>query len=69
MAGRGARWEHHNISRRRFRAHHPRKGGPLVRSRSDRIIAGVAGGIGARVGIDPLLVRIGLVVFTFAGGS
>jgi signal transduction histidine kinase/phage shock protein PspC (stress-responsive transcriptional regulator) len=46
-----------------------RRGEPLVRSRGDRVIAGVAGGLGARLGVDPLLVRIALIVLTFAGGS
>lgn len=64
-----ARWEYQGISRRRFRFDPARKGTPLVRSRTDRVVAGVAGGIGARIGIDPLLIRLGLVVFTFAGGS
>jgi signal transduction histidine kinase len=69
MAARGGKWEHRGIGRRRFRLGAPRRGTPLTRSRTDRIIGGVAGGIGARTGIDPLLIRIGLVVFTFAGGS
>ena len=30
----------------------------LYRSRDDRIIAGVAGGVAERLGIDPSLVRI-----------
>ena len=40
----------------------------LVRSRGDRKIAGVAGGIAAHLNIDPVLVRIGFVVSVFAGG-
>ncbi|HWW54130.1 MAG TPA: PspC domain-containing protein, partial [Acidimicrobiales bacterium] len=69
MAHRGARWEHQSISRRRFRFDPARRGTALSRSRTDRVIAGVAGGIGARIGIDPLLIRLAFVVFTFAGGS
>jgi phage shock protein PspC (stress-responsive transcriptional regulator) len=42
---------------------------PLVRSRSDRKVAGVAGGIAAYLGIDPLILRIVVVVLTLFGGS
>jgi len=41
----------------------------LVRSRKDRMVAGVAGGIGLYFGIDPVLVRLAFVVLTIAGGS
>jgi len=41
----------------------------LYRSRDDRIIAGVAGGIGQYFGIDPTLVRLAFVAFTLAGGG
>ena len=34
----------------------------LYRSRTDRILGGVAGGIAAATGVDPALVRIGWVV-------
>jgi signal transduction histidine kinase/phage shock protein PspC (stress-responsive transcriptional regulator) len=39
-----------------------------VRSRSDRVIAGVAGGLAERLGIDAVLVRLAFVVLSFAGG-
>ena len=39
-----------------------------IRSGSDRMIAGVAGGIGRRLDIDPLAIRITFVILTFAGG-
>jgi phage shock protein PspC (stress-responsive transcriptional regulator) len=42
---------------------------PLVRSRSDRKVAGVAGGIATYLGIDPLILRIVVVVLTLFGGS
>ena len=42
---------------------------PLVRSRSDRKVAGVAGGIATYLGIDPLILRIVIVVLTLFGGS
>ena len=41
----------------------------LVRSRRDRVLRGVAGGLGARTGVDPVLLRIAFVVLTLAGGA
>jgi phage shock protein C len=41
----------------------------LVRSRDDRLIAGVAGGIGQHLGIDPIVVRLVFVVLALAGGG
>ena len=38
----------------------------LTRSTTDRKVAGVSGGLGAYLGIDPLLVRIGFVVTLLA---
>jgi len=40
----------------------------LSRSAENRVLAGVAGGIGGRTGIEPDLIRAGFVVLTFAGG-
>lgn len=40
----------------------------LLRSRDDRIIAGVAGGLGEYFGVDPVIVRIAAVVSIFFGG-
>jgi phage shock protein C len=37
----------------------------LYRSRTDRLLAGIAGGMGAATGIDPTLVRIGWVILAF----
>ena len=39
----------------------------LTRSETDRVIAGVAGGIAERFGLDPTLVRIAWVVSIFFG--
>jgi signal transduction histidine kinase/phage shock protein PspC (stress-responsive transcriptional regulator) len=39
------------------------------RSPDDRVLAGVAGGLGARLGIDPVLLRVGLVVLASAAGA
>jgi len=41
----------------------------LRRSRSDRKVAGVSGGLGRYAGVDPLIFRILFVVLTFFGGS
>ena len=41
----------------------------LRRSSTEKVIAGVCGGIGAYLGIDPVVVRIALVLFTLCGGA
>src|SRR3954468_19085363 len=41
----------------------------LTRSSSDKVVAGVAGGLGRYFDIDPIIFRIGFVVFTLAGGA
>ena len=41
----------------------------FVRSGRDRVLRGVAGGLGARTGVDPVLLRIAFVVLTLAGGA
>jgi phage shock protein PspC (stress-responsive transcriptional regulator) len=41
----------------------------LRRSRTDRKLAGVAGGLGRYAGVDPLILRILFVVLTIFGGS
>src|SRR5512141_3075202 len=38
------------------------------RSASDRVLTGVAGGIGERLGIDLVVVRLAVVVLSLAGG-
>jgi len=40
----------------------------LTRSSSDKLVGGVAGGLGRYFGVDPILFRIAFVVLTFAGG-
>ena len=42
--------------------------GPLRRSRDDRLIAGVAGGLSERLGVDVTIVRVGLVLLALASG-
>ena len=41
----------------------------LCRSVTDRQIAGVCGGLAEYLGLDPLLVRIVMVVLALAGGG
>jgi phage shock protein C len=41
----------------------------LIRSTTDKKLGGVAGGLAAHLGVDPLLVRIGFVVTTLCGGA
>jgi phage shock protein C len=40
----------------------------ITRSRTDRYVAGVAGGLAAYFGIDPLFIRIGMIVLTLFNG-
>ncbi|MDX1614713.1 MAG: PspC domain-containing protein [Candidatus Promineifilaceae bacterium] len=40
----------------------------LMRSESDRMIAGVCGGIAAYLGVDSVIVRLAFVVLVFASG-
>ena len=42
---------------------------PLRRSRTDKVLGGVAGGLAEYTGIDALLWRVGAIALTFAGGS
>lgn len=41
----------------------------LMRARDDRVIAGVCGGLGRYLGVDPVLVRIAALLLVFAGGA
>ena len=41
----------------------------LYRSREDRMIGGVCGGLGEYLGIDPTVVRLLFVIAAFIGGS
>ncbi len=40
----------------------------LTRSRSERMIAGVAGGLASYFGIDPLFMRIGFIILSLFNG-
>lgn len=40
---------------------------PLRRSRQDKVLAGVCGGLGRYLGIDPVILRVLMVVLIFAG--
>ncbi len=41
----------------------------VVRSRTDRVLTGTAGGLAESLGVQPLLVRLSLAVLTAAGGT
>jgi phage shock protein C len=41
----------------------------LRRSKTDKVIAGVCGGLGRSLGVDPVWLRIAFVALTLAGGS
>jgi len=43
--------------------------GRLRRSRTDRKIAGVAGGLGRHLDVDPVILRVAFVVLVFFGGA
>jgi phage shock protein PspC (stress-responsive transcriptional regulator) len=42
---------------------------PLLRSRDDRLLWGVAGGLAEHIGFSPTLVRIAFVLISFFGGA
>jgi phage shock protein C len=48
----------------------PVDGGPRLvrRSRTERVIAGVCGGVGRYLGLDPLLLRIAFIILALANG-
>lgn len=41
----------------------------LYRSRTDTMVAGVCGGLGQYLGIDPVVIRLFFVLLTLGGGS
>ena len=41
----------------------------LYRSNTDKVIAGVCGGIAEYLGTDPTIVRLGFILFSLMGGS
>ena len=41
----------------------------LRRSRTERVLGGVCGGLARSIGIDPLVVRVAVVALTVAGGT
>lgn len=45
------------------------KGKRLYRSRKERMLGGVCGGIAEYFDVDPTIVRLAWVLFTFAGGA
>ncbi len=41
----------------------------ICRSRTNKVLGGVAGGIGEYLGVDPILIRLAFVLLTFLGGA
>jgi phage shock protein C len=41
----------------------------LYRTRANRVLAGVCSGIGIYFNVDPVIVRLLWVIFSFAGGA
>ncbi|HQQ21135.1 MAG TPA: PspC domain-containing protein, partial [Bacteroidales bacterium] len=41
----------------------------LYRSRTDRKLAGICGGLGAHFGMDPVIIRVIFIILTLFGGS
>jgi len=41
----------------------------FTRSRSDRVLSGVCGGVGQAIGVSPLVLRVAVVALTLAGGT
>ena len=54
---------------RKGRFARPREGTQLYRSRTDRWLGGVLGGLGAYLGIEPLLLRVAVVLLTVLGAG
>lgn len=63
--------ESHHTSHGGTHTPNQRAGGPkkLARSRTNRILAGVCGGLGEYFGIDPVLVRVGWVIISLLTGA
>jgi signal transduction histidine kinase len=68
------RWASHTDTDWRFGAGRrgppwrvPRDHGPFRRSRDERLVAGVAGGVAKRFGIDPTIVRVVILVTSLSG--
>jgi signal transduction histidine kinase/phage shock protein PspC (stress-responsive transcriptional regulator) len=49
--------------------HRPASSAAIVRSRDNRVLLGVAGGLGEQLGVDPVLVRVAFAVLAIAGGA
>lgn len=41
----------------------------LYRSKKNRVLGGVCGGIGEYFDVDPVLIRLAWILFSFMGGS
>lgn len=55
------------VSRRSTPFTMPARGTRLYRSRSDKMVGGVLGGLGAYFGVDPVVLRVATVLLTLVG--
>jgi signal transduction histidine kinase len=62
MVASGPAWDHRTAVATR---EHVR----LTRSRTNRVLVGVCGGVARALGVDPLIVRVAAVALAFAGGA
>lgn len=72
MGGAAVPWDHRRVMDVQQRARLERQldlPEELHRSSDDRVVAGVAGGVGAAIGVDPTVLRLALTVLTIANGS
>src|SRR5438067_1226766 len=61
MVGPRGLWKHRLVRRHRLRKSTMQRG-------SDRVVAGVCSGVAEALRVDPLIVRVGFVVLSVAGG-
>ena len=64
IAGPGALCDHPAVETLPPPTRHP----SIARTRDDRVVAGVAGGLAARIGVDPVLVRLAFAILGLALG-
>ncbi len=61
-------WDHRSTMAKSRGAHLWAELEGLQRSTDDRFVAGVCGGLAARIGVDPMVVRLAVVVLSLANG-
>jgi signal transduction histidine kinase len=69
MSGEPGPWDHRGEMSREHIERTLRVPRDLARSSDDRVLAGVCGGLGAGLGVDPTVLRLALVVLALANGA